>query len=71
MKKINYKLKNYELIKNIIQVIRHYEAKTDINNKNFCYNRKRRFKYERYITELKKDLKLQWETIRYLKKYTQ
>ena len=68
MKKINWNLKDYELIKDIIKIIRHYEKKTsNVNDKDFCFNQLRRFKYEKYIIELKKDLSLQWKTIRFLK----
>jgi hypothetical protein len=69
MIKINWALDDYDLIRDIIRIIRHYNKRVDINSKEFCHNSFRRFKIEKYIDELKKDLNLQWQTIRFLKKH--
>ena len=48
------------LIKDIIRLIKYYDLKVNhYGNKYFCYNQLRRFKYEKYLAELKADLKNQ------------
>jgi hypothetical protein len=68
MKKINYKLEGYELIKNIIELIRYYEKRyIGYGNKYFCYNQLRRFKYEKYTEALRHELSFFWHSIRVLR----
>lgn len=68
MKRVDWKKEGYELIRNIISLIRYYEDRTNIDSKNFCSNRFRRFKIEQYVRELRHDLDLQWRTIRFLRR---
>jgi len=68
MIKINWKLDGADLIKDIIRLIRYYELRTkNVDHPKFCNNSLRRYKIERYILQLKKDLSLFWASYHFLK----
>ena len=68
MKRVDWKKNDYELIRDIIKLIRYYEDRLNMDSKNFCSNRFRRFKIQKYVEQLRHDLDLQWRTIRFLRR---
>ena len=70
MIKVNYKLRDKDLIKNFIKVLRHYKKKfNNVDNKDYCWNYKRRFKYQRYYYKVLNNFKLFYSTYKYFKHY--
>jgi hypothetical protein len=67
-KKVNWKLKNKDLILNIIEVLRHYKKRClNVDNPLYCWNRKRRFLIQKYVEQLKDELRLQLKLYKFFK----
>jgi hypothetical protein len=65
LKNPDYTKQGYELIRDIIRIIRFYQYNL---NKDFHYRQYNRFMVEEHLRQLQKDFRLQWDIIRFLKK---